>query len=231
MLFGRYLKYLTLLFTALLVSEQIPLIKTIDPGSSEASQLLSALSEFANEAKDNIMEMVNRPSDFFQGNENNQSPLVPTPPTPPPVPPPPESPPESPPELPLSPETTPLANSTSHFLRLDGSKIILELDLGRVPGFGVARKVVVWVAHWFGILFPSGSMDWVGQSYWSRVLVPAALGFFGGLGYGLVGWCRWWLSRRKEEKVKQVANSKQMGRRAPASAYCECFQVLRVLVC
>jgi len=229
MLFGQYFKYFTLFFTALLVSEQIPLIKTIDPGSSEASQLLSALSEYANEAKDNIVEMVTRPTDFFHGDENDQSPLVLAPSPPPPASPAQESPPESPPELPLSPETMPLEKSTSQFWRLDGSKIILELDLERVPGFGVMRNVVVWVTHWFGVLFPSGSgVDWVGQSYWLHVLVPAALGFFGGLGYGLVGWCRWYLAGRKVhqvvgEKVKQVGNSEQMERRAPANAYCECF--------
>lgn len=221
MLVKRYLKYLAAFFTTLLVSEQIPLVKTIGPGPSETSQLLSAMSEFANGAKESIVEIVTRPSDFFHRNENNQSPidheLSPLPPTPPPL----EVPPESLSESLQPPEPMPMEDHTPRFLRVDGSKVTIELDLEKVPGFYTTRKVVVWMAHWFGALF-SGGM--VGHPYWLYIFVPAALGFFGGLGYGFVGWCRWCLSRpRPPRAVERAVAPKQPERRAPANSYCECF--------
>ena len=107
---------------------------------------------------------------------------------------------------------------------MDGSKIILELDLERIPGFDATRKVVGWVACWFGVLFPGGSG--AGQSYWLHALVPAALGFFVGLGYGFSGWCWWCLSRKKapqpvEEKVERIVVFKPTEPRDPADAYRE----------
>ena len=215
MLLGRYLKPIALFFMTLLVSERIPTIKTIDPSPSGASQLFSSLSEFANEAKDNLVEIVTRPSDFFHGNENDQSPIAPEHPPPPSSP---ASPPLEPPPEPLQPpESTPMADVTSHFWRLDGSKIVLELNLEMMPGFGAIRNVVVWVAYLF-----SGGFGVAGQSYWFHALVPAALGFFGGLGYGFVGWCRWCLSRREAPRaVEQAVIPKQAKRRAPANVYCE----------
>jgi len=225
MLVRRYLKYFSALLATLLVSERIPLIKMIDPSSSEASQLLSALSEFANGAKENVVEMVTWPSDFFHWNEDNQTPKVHEfPPPSSPSPPPPEKPPKSlpeplqspePPQSPeplQSPEPTPTADSMSRFLTVDGSKVILVLDMEMVPGFSMARKV----AYWFGSGF--------GQSYWSLLLVSAALGFFGGLGYGLVGWCRWWLSTREAlQAVETDVVPGKTERRTPTSVCCEYF--------
>ena len=228
--------------------DQIPLIKTIDPGSSDARQLLTALGELANGAKDNLVEMVTWPSDFFHGNDNNQSPIVhdPSPPPPtspppepppepplelplepppeqilePPLEPPPEHPPESPPELLQPPESTPMADYTSSFLRVDGSKVIIVLDLARVPGFDAMRRVAVWVVYWFGAVFSGGSG--IGQSYWMHFLVPAAFGFFGGLGYGLGGWFRRYLSVREPSRAaEKAAVPEQPKRRTLASAYCE----------
>jgi hypothetical protein len=95
MLLRRCVQYVALFLTTLFVSEQIPLINTIDPGSSEASQLLSTLSEFANGAKENIVEIITRPSEFFHGNENDQDSIVHEPPIPPPASPPLEPPPVS----------------------------------------------------------------------------------------------------------------------------------------
>jgi len=212
MLFGLYFKCFTAFFMALLVSERIPVIKTIDPGSSgEASQLVSALNEFANGAKEIAVEMVTRPSDSLYANESNQCPTVPALSLPPQASPPLEPPPPSPPESMQPPEATSLTNSTSRFWRVDGSKIILELDLEMFPGFHATRKVVAWVAQLFG------------QPYWLHALVPAALGFFGGLGYGFAGWCRWCLSRRDApQTVEKVVVPKKTERRAPASVWCEC---------
>jgi len=247
MLVRRYLKYFSALLATFLVSERIPLIKTIDPSSSEASQLLSALSELANGAKENIVEMAAWPSDFFHWNEDDQTPKVhefppPSSPSPPPLEHPPEplpeplqssEPPQSPeppqypeplksPEPLQSPEPTPpMADSTSRFLTVDGSKVILVLDMEMVPGFPMARKV----AYWFGSGF--------GQSYWSLLLVSAALGFFGGLGYGLVGWCRWWLSTREAlQAVETDVFPQKTERKTPASMYCEYFlSYFRALGC
>lgn len=106
---------------------------------------------------------------------------------------------------------------------MDGSKIILELDLERVPGFDAMREAAAWVAYWFGVLFSGGPRD----LYWLRALVPA-LGFFAGLGYGLAGWCRWCLSRKNvpqpaEEKVEQTVVIKHTEPRDPADAYREFF--------
>jgi hypothetical protein len=219
---GRYLKWITVFFTTLLVSEQIPLINTIDAAPSEASQLLSAVSEFANEVKDNIVEMITRPSDFFHENEYNKSQPAPAL-SPPPM----EPLPESPPESLQSPETMSPTNSTTRFCRMDGSKLILELDLGWIPKFELLRNVVGWVAFWFGVLFASATgVDSTGQSArWVFFVVPAAFGFFGGLGYGFGGWCRWCFSRRKPpkvvEKVEPVVVVKEAERRTQASAYCE----------
>jgi len=142
------------------VSERIPLIKTIDPSSSEASQLLSALSEFANGAKENVVEMVTWPSDFFHWNEDNQTPKVHEfPPPSSPSPPPPEKPPKSlpeplqspePPQSPeplQSPEPTPTADSTSRFLTVDGSKVILVLDM-EMAGIFHGAKGGLLVQEW-----------------------------------------------------------------------------------
>jgi len=229
MLLRRCVQYIALFLTTLLVSEQIPLIKTIDPGSPEASDLLSALSEFANGAKDNIVEIITRPSDFFHGNENDQNPIVHELSPPPPASLLLELPPGPPPESLQPPEPTPMEGYTSPFLRVCGSKVIIELDLEWIPGFDATRKVIVWVTSWFGALFSGGlGADGVGQSYWLHALVPAALGFFGGLGYGFVGWCRWCLSRREApQAVEKVAIPKQPKRKAPANAYCECFLWVR----
>jgi hypothetical protein len=81
------------------------------------------------------------------------------------------------------------------------------------------------MTYWFGVLFSGGSGEGgIGQSYWLHALVPAALGFFGGLGYGFVGWCRWCLSKREAPRaVEKVVIPKQQERRAPANVYCECF--------
>ena len=223
MLFIRYLNVfvisLTTSLTSLLVCEQLPAIKTIEP------ELFSALSGFANGAKEVIADILTWPSNPFHPNESNRNPLVLTLPPPPP-PPPPAPPPESPPDPPLEPppesppeplqpqEPAPLANSTSRFWRMDGSKIILELDLERIPGFDVMRKVVVWL----GALFSSG-------------LGPAiAFGFIGGCGCCLC--LAFWLwSRRKvlqvvegeEEEVEQIVVPKHTEEMDPASAYRECF--------
>ena len=218
MLLGRYLKWITAFFTTLLVSEQIPLINMIDAPPSEPSQLFSAVSEFASEVKDNIVEMMSRPSHFFHENNHNQSqPALALPP--PPVDPSPESPSES-----LQPpEVMPSADPTSRFWRMEGSKLILELDLGWVPKFEPLRKAIGWVACSFGLLFLSASrVDSAGQSYWVYAAVPAAIGFFGGLGYGFGGWCRWCLSRMKPPKaVEKVGPVKEVERRAPSDAYRE----------
>ena len=238
MLFGPYIGFFAAFLTTLLVSDQIPIvINSIDRGPIEATQLLSALSEFANGAKESIVEALTRPSDFFHVNENDQSPSVPDALPPPPPASPPESPLDSPSEPPLEsspgsiqpPEPTPFAVSKSPFCRVDGSRIILEFDLEKVPGFDATRKVVARASYWYGVLFWGGSgAGWVGELYWLRALLPAALGFFGGLGYGFAGRCWWCLSRRKgpravKEKAEQVVVPGQTERRAQANAYCECF--------
>lgn len=246
----EYFKYFSLAFTALpLFVFEIPSIKTIGPGSPDARQLLTTLGELAGGAKDNLVEMATWPSGFFHENDNNQSPIIHDPPPPPASPPPeppldsppeipldippeipldtppeplPEPPPESPPELLRPPEPAPMAYCTSSFLRVDGSKVIILLDLARVPGFDVMRRVVVWVAYWIGAAFSGGSG--VGRSYWSHFLVTAAFGFFGGLGYGLGGWLRWYLSSREPPRaVEEVTVPKQPKRRTLANAYCECL--------
>ena len=229
MLLRRCAQYIALFLTTLLVSEQIPLIKTIDPVSAEASSLLSALSELTNGAKENIVEIITRPSDFFHGNEDNQNPIVDEYPSPSPASPPPEPPPVSPPEPPQSPEPTPVEDHIPRFLKVDGSKVIIELDLEWIPGFDATRKFIVWVTYWIGVLFSAGlGADGVEQSYWLHALVPAALGFFGGLGYGFVGWCRWCLSRREAaQAVEGVVIPKKPKRRPPANVYCECFLRVR----
>ena len=238
MLVGQYLTFFALSLTTVLVFEQIPAIKTIDSGWSDAPQLLSALSEFANGAKEAIVEVLARTSDLFHTNESNRRPPVlalpppPSSPSPPPLPPPPptsppespsdpppEPPPASPPESHQCPEPMSLTDSTPHLWRMEGSKIILELDLESVPGFDATRKVVAWVAYWFGVLFPGG---------FGAAFVPAAFGFFGGLGYGFASWCRWCLSRKKvpqvvEEKVERVVVLEQTEQRDPADVYRECF--------
>ena len=221
MLLGRYIKWTAAFYTTLLVSEQIPLINTIDAAPSEAFQLLSKVSEFASGVKDNIAEIINRPSNFFPENEHNQSQPVPEV-SPPPL----EPPPESPPEPPQSPETPPSVNSMSHFWRMEGSKLVLELELGWIPKFEVLRQAAGWVVNWFGILFSSTSgTDSAEQSYWVYVAVPAAISFFGGLGYGFGGWFRWCLSRRRPpkvvEKVEPAVVFEETERIAPASAFCE----------
>lgn len=223
MLLGRYIKWLAAFFTPLLVSKQIPLINTIDAAPSEASQLLSTVSEFANEVKVNIVEMITRPSDLFHENDHNHSQPAPAPALPP-LPAEPSL--ELPPEPLQSPEILPSTNSTSRFLRMEGSKLILELDTGCIPGFGMLRKTVGWVAYWFCVLSPSASgVGSAGHSYWVYFITPAAIGFFGGLGYGFGGWCRWFLSRRKPpkmvEEVKPDVVVKETKPKAPADAYCE----------
>ena len=254
MLLKEYFKYFPLAFTALpLFVFEIPSIKTIGSGSPDARQLLTALNELANGAKGSLVEMATWPSGFFHENDNNQSPIAHDPPLPPPASPPPEPPPEppldppldplpetpldpppepplehppeSPPELPRPSEPTPMAHYTSSFLRVDGSKVIIVLDLAKVPGFDVMRRVVVWVAYWIGAV-SSGSSG-VGHPYWMHFLVTAAFGFFGGLGYGLGGWLRWYLSRQEPPRaVEEVAVPKQPKRRTLANAYCE--HLLRV---
>lgn len=221
MLIREYFKWLPVFLTTLLLSEHIPLIKTIDAGPSEASQLLSAVSEFANGVKDNIVGMVTRPSDFIQDSENedNQTSSDPAP-SPVAV----ELPLEPPPEPPQPPETPPINKSTSRFWRMEGTKIILELDLELIPGFGMLRRVFEWVTYWFEVLSSNDSVvDPTGQSYWIYIIAPAALGFFGGLGFGLGGRCRWCLSRRKPPKVVEKAEPvvKETERKTPANAYFE----------
>lgn len=220
MLIGRYVKWIAAFISTLLVSEQIPLINTIDAVPSETSQLLSTVSEFANEVKVSIVEMITRPSDFFQENEHNQSQPSPTPSAPSEV----EPPPKSLPEFLQFPETAPSVNSTSCLWRMEGSKLILELELGWIPGFEALRNAV----GWFGVLFSSASrVDSAGPSYWVYALIPAAIGFFGGLGYGFGGWCRWCFSRRKplkaDERVQPATISKERDRRDPADVYREWF--------
>lgn len=220
MLLGRYIGWIAAFFTTLLVSEQIPLINTIDAAPSEVSQLLSTVSEFASEVKDNIAEIMNRPSNLFHENDHNHSQ------PPPALSPLPMEPPLEPPQESLkAADTPPSVNSTSRFWRMEGSKLILELDLGWIPWFEVLRRAFGWVARWLGVLF--SSVSWVGlagQSYLVYVTIPAAIGFFGGLGYGFGGWCRWCLSRGKPLKVVETAVVvKEVRRRAPANAYCESF--------
>ena len=229
MLIREYFKWLPVFLTTLLLSEHIPLIKTIDAGPSEASQLLSAVSEFANGVKDNIVGMVTRPSDLIQDpeNEHNQTSSDPEP-SPaavePPLEPPPEPPLEPPPEPPQPPEIPPIDSSTSRFWRMEGTKITLEFDLEWIPGFDMLRSVFERVAYWFEVLSSNDSVvDSTGQSYWIYIIAPAALGFFGGLGFGLGGRCRWCFSRRKPPKVVEKVEPvvKKAERKAPANAYCE----------
>jgi len=228
MLFIEYLKVIALSLTALLAFEQIPAIRTIDPGSSETSHLLSVLGELASGAKEVIVEILTRPSDFFHVNESGRGHLLlalpPPPPVSPPQPPsdPPLEPPYPPPEPPQCPEPMPLANSTSRFLRMDGWKVILELDLERVPGFDPARNVFVWVDYFVGVMFPGGFR----QPSWQGV---AVLFVVVNLGYGYALW-RWWrLSRRKvpqvvEENVERVVIPEHTEQpRDPADAYREFF--------
>ena len=215
MLVRQYIKWFSLFFTTLLVSEHIPLIKTIDASPSDASQLLSTVAALASEVKDNIVEMVARPSHFFHENEHNQSSPDP-PPSPLPTEPPFESPPESPPPQP--PETPPVANSTPPLWRMEESTVVVhaEFDLKRIPGIDVLRKVFGWMAFWVGILVPGGSGVYV--------VTPAVLGFFLGFGYGLAVWCRGCLSRKSPkvvERVESVVVVKEVERKAPANAYCE----------
>jgi hypothetical protein len=148
-----------------------------------------------NGAKEIIAGVLARLSDFFHANENDldQGPSGPDalPPHPPASLP--ESPSDSPSEPPLEwspgslqlPEPTPFANSKSLFWRVDGSKVILEFDPENVPGFDATRKVVTWASYWYGVLFRNGSgAGWVGELYWLRALLPAALG---GLEHDFVG--------------------------------------------
>lgn len=231
MLFTEYLKFIVLSLTALLAFERVPAIRTIDPGSSETSQLLSALSEFANGAKEVIVEILTRPSDFFHVNESRRGPPVLTlPPPPPPLPPlvsspqlpsdpPLEPPPESFPESFQYPEPMPLANPTSRPWRMDGSKIILELDLARIPGFDAGRGVLTWVAYWYGVLFPGGLLE----SRWLPILLLAALKLLGI--WDFMGWC---LPRRKApqvvvEDVQPLVIPEPTERRDPADVYRESF--------
>ena len=223
MLVAQYLKVIALSLGALLAFERAPAIRMIDSGSSEIPQLLSVLSEFASGAKEVIVDILTRPSDFFHVNQSGRAPLVlalpPPPPSPVPQPQPPsdpplEPPPESPPEPIQCPEPMPLANPTSRFLRMDGSKIILELDLERVPGFDAGRKVVAWVAYWYETLFPGGFL----QSYWSYIPILA-------LGYRIAIWRLW----RKEvpkvvvERVERIVVPEPTEPRDPVDVYRECF--------
>ncbi|KAF9780036.1 hypothetical protein BJ322DRAFT_1084282 [Thelephora terrestris] len=225
MLVGWYIKFLATFFATLLVSEHLPLIKTIGASPSEASQLLSTVSTFASEVKDNIVEMAARPSHFFHENENenenesDQSPPV-SPLSPLPVAPLFESPPESPPPQP--PEASPVADSTLRFWRMEGTIVIVQYDLNGIPRVDLLWKVFVWVAYWFGVLFSSGagvSSTW--RLYWVYVVAPAMLGLFGGLGYGLAGWCRGCLSRRSPKVVEKVESVVVVERTSPANSYFE----------
>ena len=231
MLVTEYLKFIALSLTALLAFERAPAIRTIDPGSNESFQLLSVLSEFANGAKEVIVEILTRPSDFFHVNVSNRGPPVLALPPPPPVPvsrpkppsdPPLEPPPESPPEPSMQcPEPMPLAVPTSRFMRMDGSKVIVELDLERVPGFDAGRKVVVWVAHWYWTLFPSGFR----QSNWSYALLLVAFHYLGLYWNRIVGW---WAPRKEVpkvvvERVEQIVVAEPTERRDPVDVYRECF--------
>ena len=230
MLLVPYIKWFSLFLTSFLVVEQVPLIKTIDSVPSEASQLLSTVSEFASGVKDGIVEMVSRPSDFFQENESNQSSPDPAP-SPATV----EPPPEFTPEPPQPSETPHVPCSEPQFWRVEGSKIrvTMELDMAWIPGYVVLGRVFGWVACWFGVLFPGGSgtgSAW--QSSWLHAVLPAALGFFGGWGYGFAGWCRCCLSRKKPPKtvvrIEQVVIAKEPGWKTQAIEYCEwIFEVYR----
>jgi hypothetical protein len=172
-----------------------------------------------NGAKEIIAGVLARLSYFFHANENDldQGPSVPDalPPHPPASLP--ESPSDSPSEPPLEwspgslqlPEPTPFENSKSLFWRVDGSKVILEFDPENVPGFDATRKVVTWASYWYGVLFQNGSgAGWIGELYWLRALLPAALGFFGGLGYGFAGRYWWYLSRRLWSLAKRSEGPK-----------------------
>ena len=214
MFFGRYIGWISFILATLLMSEHIPLIKTIEAGPSEASQLLSVVSELASGVKDNIVGMVTRPSDPFHENEQNQT--LPNPESsPPPVEPISEPPLEPISEPPPPPEKSPVSDSTSHFWTREGTKITVVFDLEWIPGFGVLRKVFGWI-------------DSVEPSYWVYVVVvPAVLGFSGGLGYGFGGWCRGCLSKWKSlkaiEKDGTVTTGKETERSEPAKAYRELF--------
>jgi len=224
MLFTEYLKFIVLSLTALLAFERVPAIRTIDPGLSETPQLLSVLSEFANGAKEVIVEILTRPSDFFHINESRRGPpVLALPPPPPPVSspqPPSDQPLELPPPESLQcPETMPPANTPSRFWRMDGSKIILELDLECVPGFDAGRKVLAWVAYWYWVLFPGGFVE----SRWSPLLLLVALKYFGV--WDFVAWC---LPRRKTprvvvEAVEPLVIPEPTEPRDPADVYREFF--------
>jgi len=225
MLVTEYLKFIVLSFTALLAFERVPAIRTIDSGSPETSQLLSVLNGFANGAKEVIVEILTRPSDFFHINESRRGPPVltlPPPPPPPPVPspqPPSDPPPDPPPQSPRCPEPMPSPDPTSRLWRMDGSKIILEVDLARIPGFDAGRKVLAWVAYWYGVVFPGGIVE----SRWSPILLLFALKFLGV--WDFVGWC---LPRRKApqvvvEEVEPLALPEPTEQRDPADVYRESF--------
>ena len=119
------------------------------------------------------------------------------------------------------PEPMSLAVPTSRFMRMDGSKVIVELDLERVPGFDAGRKVVVWVACRYWTLFPNGFR----QSNWSYALLLVVFHYLGLYWNRIVGW---WTPKREVpkvvvERVEQIVVAEPTERRDPVDVYRECF--------